>query len=100
MTKPVCVVAGVGPGNGAAIARRFSRDGHRLALLARRSDFTMQLARELGDARAVVCDLTEASAVVRAFREVRETLGEVSTLVYNAGPGAWGTVEEISPDEF
>ena len=33
--KPVCAVVGVGPGNGEAIARRFSADGYVVALMAR-----------------------------------------------------------------
>jgi len=34
--KPVCAVVGVGPGNGAAFARRFAAEGYAVALLARR----------------------------------------------------------------
>ena len=33
--KPVAVVAGAGPGNGAALARRFVAAGYAIALLAR-----------------------------------------------------------------
>src|SRR5438128_2507515 len=33
--KPVCTVLGVGPGNGAAFARRFASEGYTVALLAR-----------------------------------------------------------------
>lgn len=100
MSQPVCVVIGVGPGNGAAIARRFSEAGYRVALLARGLDFTARLAEELGEACAVACDITDATAVTEAFYEVRQKLGEVTVLVYNAGSGAWGTVEEISPADF
>src|ERR1700682_1777655 len=42
--KPVCVVAGVGPGNGAAFARRFASEGYAVALLARTTEFTGKLA--------------------------------------------------------
>jgi len=31
--QPVCAVVGVGPGNGAAVARRFAREGFAVALL-------------------------------------------------------------------
>ena len=34
-TKKVCVVVGVGPGNGAALGRRFAKEGYAVALLAR-----------------------------------------------------------------
>jgi NAD(P)-dependent dehydrogenase (short-subunit alcohol dehydrogenase family) len=98
--KSVCAVVGVGPGNGAAIARRFSEAGHRVALLARNTDFTSRLAEELGDTLAVACDVTSEKDVAEAFRGVREKLGEIAVLVYNAGSGAWGTVEEITPADF
>ncbi len=55
MNKPVCVVIGVGVGNGAAIARKFSEAGYKVALLARTLEFTSKLAGELNDAIAVTC---------------------------------------------
>jgi NAD(P)H-hydrate repair Nnr-like enzyme with NAD(P)H-hydrate epimerase domain len=45
--KPVCVVVGVGPGNGAAFARRFAAEGYAVALLARSTGLTSGLAKEL-----------------------------------------------------
>lgn len=36
-TRPLPLVTGVGPGTGAAIARRFAGDGYRVAMLARPS---------------------------------------------------------------
>jgi NAD(P)-dependent dehydrogenase (short-subunit alcohol dehydrogenase family) len=95
--KLVCVVVGVGPGNGAALARRFSKEGYAIALLARSTETTSPLAQELGDARAYACDVTDAASVDRAFEAIGRELGPVHTLVYNAGSGTWGTVEEISP---
>jgi NAD(P)-dependent dehydrogenase (short-subunit alcohol dehydrogenase family) len=98
--KPVCAVVGVGPGNGAAIARRFAAAGYRLALLARNTEFTSAMAEELGDGLAVACDVTREQDVAEAFRTVHGALGGVAVLVYNAGSGAWGTVEEISASDF
>ena len=95
--KPVCVVVGVGPGNGSAIARRFAREGYAVALLARTSDATGPLAAELGDARAQLCDVTDEASVQAAFEAIERDLGPVHTLVYNAGSGTWGTVEDITP---
>ena len=39
MPKPVCVIVGIGPKNGAAFARSFSRAGYQLALVSRRNQF-------------------------------------------------------------
>jgi NAD(P)-dependent dehydrogenase (short-subunit alcohol dehydrogenase family) len=100
MSKPVCAVVGVGPGNGAALARRFAAEGYAVALLARSTGLSQELAAELGDARAYACDVAETSAVESAFAQIREDLGEVDALVYNAGTGVWGTVDEIDAEAF
>jgi NAD(P)-dependent dehydrogenase (short-subunit alcohol dehydrogenase family) len=98
--KPVCVVVGVGPGNGAAFARRFGAEGYAVALLARGSSFIRELAPTLPDARAYECDVTDAGSVERAFKSIRDELGDVDVLVYNAGSGVWGTVEEVKAADF
>lgn len=95
--KRVCVVVGVGPGNGAALARRFAREGFAVALLARTTETSGPLAAALPGARAYACDVTDAAAVARTFDAVEQEMGPVHTLVYNAGTGVWGTVEDIDP---
>ncbi|HLQ02493.1 MAG TPA: SDR family NAD(P)-dependent oxidoreductase [Burkholderiales bacterium] len=82
--KPVCVVAGVGPGNGAAFARRFASGGYAVALLARTTELTGKLASSLPDACAYPCDVTDAGSIARAFDATRRDLGDVEVLVYNA----------------
>lgn len=96
MTKPVCAVLGVGPGNGAAIARRFVREDFRVALLSRSTDFSARLAAELGNARSYACDAADPESIKDAFGRIRGELGEVEVLVHNAGSGTWGTVENVS----
>ena len=98
--KPVCVIVGVGPGNGAALARRFAAEGYRVALLARRTELTLQLASKLDGARAYACDVTDVASVERVFETIRKELGEIEVLVYNAGAGVWANVEDISPADF
>jgi NAD(P)-dependent dehydrogenase (short-subunit alcohol dehydrogenase family) len=98
--KPVCAVVGVGPGNGAAFARRFAGEGYAVALLARSSGFTSELVARLPDARAYECDVADPAGVERAFKAIRADLGEIDVLVYNAGSGSWGTVEEMSVADF
>jgi len=100
MSKAVCAVVGVGPGNGAALARRFSNEGYAVALLARSTEYSEELAAELDDARAYACDVSDPGSVERAFEQIAGELGEVDALVYNAGSGTWGTVEEIDTDGF
>ncbi len=100
MKKPLCVVVGVGPGNGAALARAFSEAGMAVALLARRTEFSSQLANQLPDARAYACDVADPASVAAAFKAIRADMGDPATLVFNAGSGVWGDVESIGLDDF
>lgn len=95
--KKVCVVVGVGPGNGAALGRRFAKEGYAVALLARSTATSGPLAASLADARAYSCDATDAASVASTFTAIEREMGPVHTLVYNAGSGTWGTVEDIDP---
>ena len=47
MSQPVAVIVGVGPGNGASLARKFAAEGHAVALLSRSTDYSSKLAAEL-----------------------------------------------------
>lgn len=85
----VAAVVGVGPGLGAATARRFARGGLAVALMARRDEQLTQVKQaveaEGGRALAVPCDATDAADLAEAFARVRAELGEPSVLVYNVG---------------
>ena len=100
MKKPVCAVIGIGPQNGASFARKFASEGYAVALLSRKTEYSSELAKELADARAYACDVTDPTAIEAAFTAVRADLGEVDALIYNAGSGVWGNIEELSADDF
>lgn len=100
MTKPVCVVVGVGPMNGASFARRFASEGYAVALLSRKTEYSSKLAAEIDSAKAYACDVTDPSAVETTFTAVRAEMGEIDVLVYNAGSGVWGNIEELSANDF
>jgi NAD(P)-dependent dehydrogenase (short-subunit alcohol dehydrogenase family) len=100
MATPICVIVGIGEGNGAALARAFAKAGMRMALLARQSGFSEELAATLPDARAYACDVSNAASVSETFARIRSELGDPATVVYNAGSGVWGDVESISLESF
>lgn len=100
MARPVCVVAGVGPGNGAAFARRFAADGYAVALLARRLDSSRELAAALPEARAWPCDVGDAASVQRVFDDIRGALGDPEVVIYNAGSGVFGGFDDVTAADF
>jgi NAD(P)-dependent dehydrogenase (short-subunit alcohol dehydrogenase family) len=101
--KKVAVVTGVGPGLGASLARRFA-ESYAVAIIARKADYLKGLAGEIRGSGATVLDLTcdvgDRTQVTEAFRKIRAELGEPEVLLYNAGSGTFGTITDITPDQY
>ena len=103
--KPVCAVIGIGPKNGAAFSRRFAAEGYAVAMLSRKTDLSSTIASELdaagrGPAKAYACDASSPDAVTTALARVSDDLGPIDTVVYNAGSGSWGNIEQLSAEQF
>jgi len=98
MTKPVCVITGVGPGTGSALVRRFVAGGYSVAMLARNAGRLDALAQEMPDAHAFPCDVTDRAQVDATIAAIETKLGAVDVLVHNAVGGAFGSFLEIDPD--
>ena len=96
MSKPVCVVVGVGPGNGAAIARKFSAQGYRVALLARNQAYLRGLTDQIADSQAYAYDVTAIETAPTVFNQIQADLGAINVLVYNAGSGIFGNIDDAT----
>src|SRR6516165_10796571 len=97
MTQPVCVISGVGPGTGSALAQRFAAGGHRVAMLARNAERLAALERELPGSKGYACDVSDAAQVQATGDRIEQELGAPTTLVHNAVSGAFGSFLEIDP---
>jgi NAD(P)-dependent dehydrogenase (short-subunit alcohol dehydrogenase family) len=95
--KPVALVAGVGPGAGAAIVRRFASDVLHAIALARSPDITSVLEWKLPDTHAVQCDASDEGQVRDTIADIRDRFGSPSVLIHNAVRGGRGTFLEIDP---
>jgi NAD(P)-dependent dehydrogenase (short-subunit alcohol dehydrogenase family) len=100
----VAAVLGVGPGLGAAVARRFAREGFAVALMARSEESFAGVREGIeeigGTALPVAADSTDPGSVEAAFGRVREELGDPEVFVYNAGAFQMGGILEIAPEKF
>ena len=96
-TSPVAVVTGVGPGTGAALARRFARGGYAVAMLARDRTRLTSLEREIAHSRAYPCDVTDETQLDATVAAIRAELGAPKVLIHNAVGGAFGSFLEIDP---
>ncbi|MFK0152441.1 SDR family NAD(P)-dependent oxidoreductase [Streptomyces sp. NPDC090499] len=83
-------IVGAGPGLGAAVARRFGREGFAVALLARDGDrlgaLAGELAREGVRARGFAVDVRDPLALAEALARAAGELGTIEVLQYSPVP--------------
>jgi short-subunit dehydrogenase len=95
MTSPVALITGASAGLGVDFARQLAAKGRRFVLAARRKDRMDALALELGNARAIGIDLSEAGATSRLMADLAEHGEHVELLVNNAGFGLTGRFADL-----
>jgi len=94
MADRSAVVLGVGPtrGLGAAIARRFAREGFRVTMMGRSADKIQAALADLraagAAAEAVVGDVTDEALVRRVIRDADRPDAPLEAAIFNAG-GNW-----------
>jgi NADP-dependent 3-hydroxy acid dehydrogenase YdfG len=86
--KKTIVVCGYGVGISRAVARKFSAEGFQLALVARDAKKLAEAAQSFNDAGAVArafpCDVSDSNAIAPLIASIREALGPISVLHWNA----------------
>ncbi len=101
--RKVAVVVGVGPGLGAALARRFAAE-YAVALLARTPELLASVAAEIeshgGRALQVPTNVAAGAEIEAAFATIRRELGEPEVLLYNAAMRPFGRLMETKPSTF
>ena len=100
MSDKVCVVAGVGPGTGAALSRRFAAGGYRVAMLARDTGRLAALEREIDGSRGYAVDVTDAARVKEVVREIGSDIGTPAVLVHNAVSGHFAEFLDVAPEDL
>lgn len=109
-SKAIAIIAGVGPGTGAACARRFAKS-YPVVLLARNPSNYDSLVSEIkssgGTATGISTDVSSESSVKAAFDKIREEYGssggevKCAAAVFNAsGPFSRKPLLDMTPDEF
>lgn len=100
MARKVCAIIGFGPGLGAAYAEIFQKAGYDLALLSRSGASLRTNAPADCIVRAYHCDAGEPKNLHSVLQAVESELGQIVVLIYNADLAQFGTLEEVSEDEF
>ena len=87
--KAWAVVAGVGPGTGASVARRFAQS-YSVALLARKEANYEPIVKEINDAGGkaigISTDVSDGKSVKDAFDRIKkESGGNLAAAIFNVG---------------
>ncbi|HEX8839582.1 MAG TPA: SDR family NAD(P)-dependent oxidoreductase, partial [Sphingomicrobium sp.] len=93
--KKVALVTGASAGLGVEFARQLAKRGHSLVLVARRKERLEELAKAVGNARAVAFDLSKKDAAAKLLADLDANGEVVDLLVNNAGFGLIGRFAEL-----
>ena len=103
-TKPVAIVAGLGPGLGTALSRKLIASGYRVVGLSRSSTVTERLEQELNGQERVFtgerCDVSDTKALIRTVSQIERDIGRVWVYVHNAAQLILKPFLETSADQF
>jgi len=104
LTGRVALVTGASSGLGQQFARTLAENGAAVALVARRADRLAALKKEIegkgGRAVAIEADVTDRTAMVRAFDAAEKAFSTVNILVNNAGIAHAGRATDMSAEEW
>src|SRR6185503_6149277 len=102
MTDPRhLLLVGTGPGLGAAIARRFAREGYRLTLVARSEATIAQELRAAGaDVAVVQADAGDPGRLRAALSSLFAGPGAPGVVIYNAALMTFDELLTVSPEQL
>lgn len=102
--RKLCLVAGVGPGVGLAVAKAFASAGYDVAMMARRADALAEYGADIaalgGSAIPLPADLTDFGTVSAAWARLTAAHGTPDVVIYNAGRWVDRHPAEWSVDAF
>ncbi len=100
----VAIVTGGANGIGAAVARKLATEGCIVCIAdfngAAAKETANSLAKDGHQVQAVAVDVTDAGAIVAAFKDIQRRHGKIDILVNSAGLVSIGTVVDLPAEEW
>jgi NAD(P)-dependent dehydrogenase (short-subunit alcohol dehydrogenase family) len=96
--KQVILITGCSSGIGRATAVEAAGRGHRVFASARRREDVADLVAE--GIETLALDVTDVASIGEAVRTTLAVAGRIDAVVNNAGYGQYGSIEDVSPDEW
>lgn len=97
----VAIVCGLGSGGiGDACARRWAKEGFKVAMLSRTEAKLKVLAEKIPNSYVYPCDATSKEQIEDTVKKITSELGPIDTLIYNAGHGKFAGFDEVEQRDF
>mgnify|MGYP005853181949 FL=1 len=87
MTKTILII-GMGQGLSLGIAEKFGQEGYQIGMISRSADkllaFQQSLQAQNISSAFATADVADTAQMLKAIRQLRESLGSIAVLQYNA----------------
>jgi NAD(P)-dependent dehydrogenase (short-subunit alcohol dehydrogenase family) len=100
MNDRIALITGVGNATGAALARRFTQGGYRVAMIARNAERLAGLESKIPGAHSYPCDVADLDRLGAVVDRVGAELGAPHVLVHNAVAATFAKLFETSVEEL
>ncbi|ANK82229.1 MAG: hypothetical protein TEF_16615 [Rhizobiales bacterium NRL2] len=100
MSRPHCLVVGVGPGLGLHVVQTFLAGGYRVSMMARHEGRLAAWESENPGATGFAADIADIESYRAALKRVVEAQGLPDVVIYNAAIAAFGGYEDVTVEQF
>ena len=97
-TRPICMITGLGEGTGGYTAKKFSKEGYRIAMLARSAERLKRFEKELEGSRGYVCDVSNIDHLKETCSQIKKDMGSPEVLIHNAVKGNFEKLLDGKPE--
>ncbi|MBM7649763.1 short-subunit dehydrogenase [Bacillus ectoiniformans] len=104
MSEKIVLIVGAGPGISLHTARKFGKEGFKVAMISRSKESLAKYENELQnegiEAKGFPGDVSSEESLTTAIDQVIKTYGKIDVLLYNAASGKPGKPTMLSADQL